>query len=543
MSTSYRVLARKYRPQKLDELVGQELLVRTLSQAISEHRLAHAFVLYGIRGVGKTTTARILAKALNCEHGPTIDPCGVCSSCVAIVEDRHLDVIEVDAASRTGVDDIREIIDTARYKAVQGMFKIFIIDEVHMLSRSAFNALLKTLEEPPAHVKFIFATTEIKKIPDTILSRCMRFDLSRIKSQDLFQHFKAILAQENIQIEDDALHMIVRASDGSARDGLSLLDQAIVLTQSVITAESIRDMLGLIDRGRVFELLQSLLAADAEKALISAKEVLDHGSDSLILLQELLDVAYTLTCYKTAPSAMNQTLFSETDRQYYQEIAPQYPMPRFMQVWQLLMRGYEETLRSPHPQQTALMIVLRICYVSALPSAEDLATMLYTGRQISTDIGGQAIAPLQESRPTIQTQAETLPEPHVPSPSPAPQVYPSPKSFDALVKLMAQAREPILYSYLMQDVHLVHFEPGVLTLRLSPRAPRAMIQDLTRKLEQLTQQKWRVVITEETGAPTLAHQTQELMKAEEAQVLKEPIVQEILTNFPGTHATVDSKKG
>jgi DNA polymerase-3 subunit gamma/tau len=514
-NSPYRVLARKYRPQKLSELVGQEVLVTTLTQAIAQDRLPHAFVLYGIRGVGKTTTARILAKALNCvgpdgQGLPTPDPCGLCASCRAVVEERHMDVIEMDAASRTSVDDIREVIEAARYKAVNGRFKIYIIDEVHMLSKSAFNALLKTLEEPPPHVKFIFATTELKKIPDTVLSRCMRFDLNRISPQILLTHFKKIAKLENVVIDDESLALIVRAADGSVRDGLSLLDQAIALASGPVTADVVRHMLGLVERGQLFSLLNDLLTGKPTQVLSQVRYLMGCGGDPSVILEELLDLTYWVTTLKTCPTLNQDLTWPESDRQQGMQLAEQFSLPALMQTWQVLSKGYEEVVRSPLPNQAMEMVLLRVCYLSPLPSAEDLLSLIHNK---------PIMAP---------TSALTL----AASPS-------LPKTFDDLVAMIAQAREPMIHTHLIHDVQLIEYLPGKLVLHLNNRLPKNFVAELDKVLQNITKTSWQIIIEAKKPAqPTLAEQKRAQQQLLTQESLNHPLVQKLTEAFPGSTIAV-----
>jgi DNA polymerase-3 subunit gamma/tau len=539
---SYRVLARKYRPQTLSQLVGQEMLVSTLAQGIKLGRLPHAFLLHGIRGVGKTTTARILAKALNClgidgKGGPTPDPCGVCDSCVAIAEDRHLDVIEMDAASRTGVDDVREVIEASRYKAVTGRYKVYIIDEVHMLSKSAFNALLKTLEEPPPHVKFIFATTEIRKVPDTVLSRCMRFDLNRIDPQKLFDHLKKICDQENVQIDESALAMIVRAGDGSARDSLSLLDQAIALAGEKVSGEIVRDMLGLADRGQVFQLLTLLFEGDIVAALSILRELYHKGGDPLSIIQELMDITYWITCLKTAPSLQKDITWPESDRQEGAALAAKLTLPILMRAWQVLNKGYEEVLRSCLMQQAAEMVLIRLAFLSDLPSAEDLLSVLQGGGGISqAPVSGISMARRSESASFGQPSSQA-PLPQKPTQPPA-QQKPCPSSFEEMIKLVSESREPLLASHLAYDVHLVSYHPGKVVMRLSDRAPATMPQQLRQTLEKVTGQSWDIQLSKEDGQKTLVQKDQDRKDKIVEEVKSHPLVESIVDVFPGAKVTV-----
>ena len=379
---AYRVLARKYRPQKLAELVGQETLATILKHGIEKGRLGHAFILTGIRGTGKTTTARIIARSLNCmgpdgQGQPTIDPCGVCASCEALSTDRHMDVIEIDAASRTSVDDVREIIEAARYKPVSARYKIYIIDEVHMLSKSAFNALLKTLEEPPAHVKFIFATTEINKVPQTILSRCLRFDLCRIPADVLKGHFASICAKEGVTFDDDALTIIGKAADGSARDGLSLLDQA--MTQGLhddgkthIHTEAVRRMLGLSDQGKIYELFQSLCDGNLPQTLSQFRELYQGGGEVRHIFESLLDTCCFLTRLQAAPEIANDPSLPERDKLAGSELSTRLSVSQLSRVWQMLLKGYDELRIAPSPEQAGEMILIRTAHTANLPSIHEI---------------------------------------------------------------------------------------------------------------------------------------------------------------------------
>jgi len=380
-SVPYQVLARKYRPQNFSELIGQEALVRTLKNAIAMDRIAHAFILTGVRGIGKTTTARIIARALNCtgrdgKGDITADPCGVCSNCTSIAEGRHVDVLEMDAASRTGVDDIREIIDSVQYAPSSARFKIYIVDEVHMLSKSAFNALLKTLEEPPPHVKFIFATTEINKLPVTILSRCQRFDLQRIDSAALQAYFGEILQKETITSEDNALYLIARAADGSARDGLSLLDRAIALSDGKLTGDLVRSMLGLSDRNMIFDLFEAVIKGDTDAALDRAAELYTGGADPDHILKDLLDVTHLLTKGKLAPVTLESTDLPETERTRGTALAAELSVPALSRLWQILVKGREELRLSPLPQQALDMVLIRALYAADLPLPAEIVTAL-----------------------------------------------------------------------------------------------------------------------------------------------------------------------
>lgn len=558
----YRVLARQYRPQKLSELVGQDILVKTLAQGIERNRLPHAFLLHGIRGVGKTTTARILAKALNClgengQGGPTPDPCGICDSCKAISEDRHMDVLEMDAASRTGVDDVREVIEAARYKAVNGRYKIYIIDEVHMLSKSAFNALLKTLEEPPPHVKFIFATTEIRKVPETVLSRCMRFDLKRIEPKVLFDHFTAIMAKEDLTIEEEALSLIIRAADGSVRDGLSLLDQAIALSEEAITTATIRDMLGLIDRGLVFTLLNALLQGQVGEALVQVQDLYSRGGDPVVLMEDLLDLVYWLTCLKTAPQLHQDVTWPESDRRQGAEMIKSLSLPALMRVWQVLHKGYEEISRSPLPSKALEMVLVRVGYLSDLPQADELLAALQGAPQqsLASSLVVKNLSPASLQSPsTISSPlGEVKAQPREASLALEEESQPAliavepivdgrslmPPTFPALLEMLKDAKEPILYSTVLQDVHLVTYTPGSMTIRLADLAAKTLPVQLRQVLERITGQSWIIDVTAEGGDPTHVQQ-KKLEHDEKVKISQEhPLVKSLTENFPG--ATITAK--
>ena len=380
-SGEYRVLARKYRPATFEELIGQGAMVRTLENAINTGRLAHAFILTGVRGVGKTTTARLIAKTLNCvgEDGQgdiTATPCGKCDNCIAIAESRHVDIMEMDAASRTGVDDIREIIDSVRYAPVSARFKVYIIDEVHMLSKNAFNALLKTLEEPPPHVKFIFATTEIRKLPVTVLSRCQRFDLRRVDSETLIKHLSKVTAQEGVKIDDQALIMIARASEGSVRDGLSLLDQAIAHGGGDVSAEQVRDMLGLADRAKILDLIKAVMSGDAPQALSIFAEQFSLGADPAIILKDLAEVTHWLTRLRVTPDAGSDKLTSEAELSMGRDMAQGLQIPQLTRAWQILLKGMDEVRVAATPMEAAEMVLIRLCYAADLPSPAELVKKL-----------------------------------------------------------------------------------------------------------------------------------------------------------------------
>jgi DNA polymerase-3 subunit gamma/tau len=406
-AASYRVLARKYRPETFDQLIGQEAMVHTLGNAFAMGRLAHAFILTGVRGVGKTTTARIIARALNCigkdgQGKPTPNPCGVCEHCTQIAEDRHVDVIEMDAASRTGVDDIRELIDGVRYRPVTARCKVYIIDEVHMLSRQAFNALLKTLEEPPGHVKFIFATTEVRKIPVTVLSRCQRFDLRRIDTETLARHLAKVAASEKADIAPGALALIAAGAEGSVRDALSLLDQAISHAQGRIEELTVREMIGLADRSAMFNLLDDLMKGEVAAALDRLTEQYRSGADPVVVLRDLLEVVHWLTRIKIAPEVAATTEAPEEERKRGSEMAERLSIPVLARAWQMLLAGLKETQTAPRPLQAAEMALVRLAFCAELPTPGEVVRRL-AGTQ----------------RPATTPAAPAAPTP-APTPAPAP---------------------------------------------------------------------------------------------------------------------------
>ncbi|MBI1180851.1 MAG: DNA polymerase III subunit gamma/tau [Alphaproteobacteria bacterium] len=548
----YRVLARKYRPGTFAELIGQEPMVRTLKNAIDSGRLAHAFVLTGVRGVGKTTTARLIARALNCvgpdgQGGPTTEPCGVCRHCTAIAESRHVDVIEMDAASRTGVDDVREIIDGVRYAPGDARFKIYIIDEVHMLSRNAFNALLKTLEEPPEHVKFIFATTEIRKVPITVLSRCQRFDLRRVETATLKAHFAALAGKEGVSIDDDALAMIARAADGSVRDGLSLLDQAIAHGGGRVEAGQVRDMLGLADRAQVLDLFEAAMGGDIAAALASLRDQYNAGADPAAVLEDLLGVTHWLAQIKAAPESAGDGALPEAERRFAEKIAGRLAMPALTRAWQMLLKGLEETRAAPSPMGAAEMALIRLAYAADLPSPADLVRKLQqggaaaAGSPAAASPPGGAPARAEAARGGAsggagRAQPSAAPRPE---PSPAPQAsgLPQPRSFEDVVALARDNREGVLEAHLTDSVHLVRFQPGRIELRPGDRAPPDLIGRLGQRLSEWTGERWVVTVSREAGEPTLREQKEAAQRRLQTEVEAHPLVQAALRVFPGAQVT------
>src|SRR5438270_1962081 len=496
-ATAYRVLARKYRPSTFAELIGQEAMVRTLSNAFATGRIAHAFILTGVRGVGKTTTARILARGLNCvgpdgSGGVTVAPCGVCANCRQIAEDRYSDVVEMDAASRTGVDDIRELTEGLLYRKPDlGRYRVYIIDEVHMRSRNAFNALLKTLEEPPPHAKFVFATTEIQKVPLTVLSRCQRFSLRRVPVETLAEHYRRIAEAEVVEAEPAALALIARAADGSVRDGLSLLDQAIALTDAKVTETAVRDMLGAADRGLVLDLLETVLRGDAAGALDRMDRLHRDGADPLMVLQDMLDLGHFLTRLKLAPEAGIGDPIAEGDRERARPLAEKLTLPALARVWQMLLKGLEEVQAAPSPIQAAEMVLVRLAYVADLPAPADLVRALDSASGPGAPDRASVAPPPPAPEPVavvapVSIAAASLapasrPAPWIEPPESAPPPRASaiehdemPQSFAEVVALFDKWREAVTASHLREYVHLINFEPGRIEFRPAERAPRTL---------------------------------------------------------------------
>jgi len=552
-ATHYRVLARKYRPQTFAEVIGQEAMVRTLSNAIATGRLAHAFILTGVRGVGKTTTARIIARALNCvgadgAGGATVSPCGACEHCRAIGEDRHVDVIEMDAASRTGVDDIRDLTEGVRYRPVSARFKIYIIDEVHMLSKNAFNALLKTLEEPPPDVKFVFATTEAQKVPVTVLSRCQRFSLRRVPVETLSAHYRAIAEAEGIPIAPGALGLIARAADGSVRDGLSLLDQAIALADGgTIEEEAVRDMLGIADRGLVCELFATVLKGDAAAALDQMASLYQGGADPLMVLQDLLDFCHFVTRLKLAPASGTDDPVEAGDRARGLPLAASLSMPVLARAWQMLLKGIEEVQAAPSPAQAAEMVLVRLAYAADLPVPAELVRSLDGGAPVhsasAVPVSARpAAAPPASVPPPLAvsrgdgTMASARPV-EVAAPDPIATASaafdPVPQNFVETIELFDRHREAVIAAQLKQHVHLVAFEPGRIEFRPGDGAPRDLASRLGQSLGEWTGMRWVVAVSQSEGAPTVQEDDEHRSRALKSAVASDPLVRAALEAFPG----------
>ena len=542
--TEYQVLARKYRPETFADLVGQDAMVRTLKNAFLADRIAQAFIMTGIRGTGKTTTARIIAKGMNCigpdgQGGPTTEPCGVCEHCTAIMEGRHVDVLEMDAASRTGVNDIREIIDSVAYRAASARYKIYIIDEVHMLSTSAFNALLKTLEEPPAHVKFIFATTEIRKVPVTVLSRCQRFDLRRIDPEDMIAMLRRIADAEGAQIAQDALALITRAAEGSARDATSLLDQAISHGAGETSAEQVRAMLGLADRGRVLDLFDLIVKGDAAGALNELSGQYADGADPMAVLRDLAEIAHWVSVVKITPGAAEDPTISPDERDRGRQMADALPMRVLTRMWQMLLKALEEVALSPNAMMAAEMAVIRMTHVADLPTPEDLVRKLQdtppapgpsgngggaapSGGGTTYATGGVAARP-GGAGPSGQTTALAT------QTEAALARYPS---FDHVLDLIRGRRDGVLNIDVKKYIRLVSYQPGRIEFEPAPGAPTDLAARLGSALQRWTHNRWAVIVVSDGGAPSLDEVETAKMDAQKAEVSQHPLVQAVLAAFP-----------
>lgn len=542
---AYQVLARKYRPETFADLVGQEAMVRTLKNAFAADRIAHAFIMTGIRGTGKTTTARIIAKGLNCvgpdgTGGPTTEPCGRCEPCRAIAEGRHVDVMEMDAASRTGVGDIREIIDSVHYRAASARFKVYIIDEVHMLSTAAFNALLKTLEEPPAHVKFIFATTEIRKVPVTVLSRCQRFDLKRIEPEVMMGLLSRIAKAEGAQITEGALALITRAAEGSARDATSLLDQAISNGAGETSADQVRAMLGLADRGRVLDLFDMIMRGAAPEALSELAAQYADGADPMAVLRDLAEITHWISVIKITPEAAEDPTTPPEERSRGLEMAGKLPMRVLSRMWQMLLKAIEEVALAPNAMMAAEMAVIRLTHVADLPDPETLVKKLQSqaapmpggapagggyggpGGTVHTPMMGATHAPMRG--PTMMGgQATALAQ--------APAI--ALPTFQHVVDLIRDKRDMLLLKEVEDGVKLVRYAPGRIEFQPSPLARPDLAARLSQRLQGWTGARWGISVVNEGGAATLAETRDAEENAARAEALENPLVQAVMAAFPG----------
>ena len=550
-SQNYQVLARKYRPETFVDLVGQEAMVRTLRNAFAADRIAQAFIMTGIRGTGKTTTARIIAKGMNCvgvdgNGGPTTDPCGQCEHCTAIMEGRHVDVIEMDAASNTGVANIREIIDSVHYRAASARYKVYIIDEVHMLSTGAFNALLKTLEEPPAHVKFIFATTEIRKVPVTVLSRCQRFDLRRIEPEVMIALLRKIATSEGAEISDDALSLITRAAEGSARDATSLLDQAISHGAGETTADQVRAMLGLADRGRVLDLIDMILRGDAAGALVELSAQYSDGADPMAVLRDLAEITHWVSVIKITPEAADDPTISPDERSRGLDMADKLPMRVMTRMWQMLLKAIEEVSIAPNAMMAAEMAIIRLTHVADAPTPGDLVTKLKDATPPPAGPGGGGgggvrPAPTGGASAYSSTPAPTHSGPSGPVAQAAPVLAENALAryarFQDVLDLISAHRDVKLLVEVEKGVRLARYQPGRIEFEPSPEASPDLASKLGSRLQAWTGNRWAVILVNEGGKPTVAEVRDAEINARKAEAATNPLVQAVLATFPKSKIT------
>ncbi len=538
----YVVLARKYRPQNFDDLVGQDALVQTLTNAIKNNRLHHAYILTGIRGVGKTTTARIIAKALNCtgkdgRGGPTVHPCGFCENCRAITEGRHIDVMELDAASRTGVDDMREILDGVRYKPTNARYKIYIIDEVHMLSKSAFNALLKTLEEPPSHVKFIFATTEIRKVPVTILSRCQRFDLQRISIEDLVGLFQKILTNEKIEAEEEALRLIAKAADGSARDGESLLDQAISLGGGKVQTNVVKNMIGLSDKNRTFELFENLIKGDVAEVLKNLEDMYKNGANPLTLLQDLINTTHGIAKVKLIAEAIKDPALSENERSFYQKSAPEISIAVLSRMWQMMIKGLSELNIAPVQIDALEMILIRIAYSANLPTPQELLDDVKKNSNLSQtrpENSGRNFG----ASPALG-EKKTFSEQNISTENKASTAI---LSVDDLMRYLEEHRQPLLEYALKHDVAFEAFAEGNVKISVGEKVGNDLVMSLHKVLTEATGKKWQIDIVRGKLGETIADKENAKAEENKKNVMEYPLVRAIMEEFRGAKIETLTRK-
>ena len=548
----YRVLARKYRPQNFDDLIGQEAMVRTLSNAFASGRIAQAYILTGVRGVGKTTTARILARALNYEPmdgspgGPSLDLSVFGKHCKDIIESRHVDVMEMDAASNTSINDIREIIEGSRYRPVMARYKVYIIDEVHMLSTAAFNGLLKTLEEPPEHVKFIFATTEIRKVPVTVLSRCQRFDLRRVEAGVLAAHLSRICAKENVSVDAEALSIVSRAAEGSVRDSLSLLDQAIAHGGGAVTGEEVRRLLGLADKARVIDLFDALMRGDMPRALAEFRDQYDSGADPAVILTDLAEFTHLVTRLKIVPDSAADASLVEAERIRGVEMAEALSMRVLSRTWQMLTKGIAEVQQAAKPAQAAEMVLVRLAYAADLPTPDEALRKLKDMPEPEASAppsppsgggggmgGGAMTAMAAGGGARLSVAARSEPAPQRVAAEPVAVAGPQLSSLADVVALATQKRDLMLKHAVESHARLVHFEEGRIEISLAPGGDPNLVQDLSRKLAEWTGRRWLVSLSSKQGEATIAEIARAAREEREDGIRAEPLVAAVLSQFPG----------
>lgn len=545
-NSQYVVLARKYRPQTFDDLLGQDALVQTLTNAIKNNRLHHAYILTGIRGIGKTTTARIIAKALNCtgkdgQGGPTIRPCGVCENCQAIAAGRHIDVMELDAASRTGVDDIREILDGVRYKPTNARYKIYIIDEVHMLSKNAFNALLKTLEEPPSHVKFIFATTEIRKVPITVLSRCQRFDLQRLSIENLMTLFTRILEKEQIAADNEALQIIAKAADGSARDGLSMLDQAISLGAGKVETGIVKNMIGLADRNQTFELFEQLVKGQTDALLGNIQEQYKNGANPLTILQNLVNITHMIAKAKIIPSSADEISLSENEKDLCKRLAPEISIAILSKVWQMLIKGISELAIAPVQIDALEMILIRIAYSANLPTPYELLNDVKKNSSLVSYSAVPAVSVRQESVPAEKKNS------NLSSPAPVAEVSATAGSAvfnkpEDLIEYMENHKKILAACALKQDVSIHEFRDGYIKMTADIKIDTDFLMNLHKILLEATGKEWKIDSSHGALGETIAAKERAAEEEYKRNISEYPLVKAILAEFKGAKIETLTRK-
>lgn len=540
----YVILARKYRPQNFEDLLGQDALVQTLTNAIKNNRLHHAYILTGIRGVGKTSTARIIAKALNCtgldgKGGPTVHPCGVCENCKAITAGRHIDVMELDAASRTGVDDIREILDGVRYKPTNARYKIYIIDEVHMLSKNAFNALLKTLEEPPSHVKFIFATTEIRKVPVTILSRCQRFDLQRLKIDELMTMFHKIISAENLKADEEALQLLARAADGSARDGTSLLDQAISLGVGNVKVDVVKNMIGLADRTQNFELFENLVAGNVDKVITLLQLQYKNGANPVTILQDLINITHLVAKTRIIPGSIDDPAVSEEEKDFAKRMSVSVSIAILSKIWQMMIKGISELQIAPLQIDALEMILIRIAYAASLPTPYELLNDV----KKNSNLGQERPLPVFARQPQdVNNSPAAKPESAYSGQENTANGFKVLRTVDDFIRLLEESRKLLVLYAFKNDLSVEHFEDGFMKVTLSEKINPDYILNLHKILEEATGKSWKIEIIKGSLGQTISQKENAKTEEEKRNIMEYPLVKAIMAEFKGAKIETLTRK-